>query len=199
MIRLVLAEDQSMLRGALGALLSLEDDFEIVATADDGDKALRHVQQYKPDILITDIEMPTLSGIEVAEHIARYKLGTKVVIVTTFGRFGYMARSRKAGVAGYLLKDAPSDQLVEIIRKVYTGGTYYAEDLAESQYQGDPLTNRDRRILRLVEKGLTNKEIGQALNLRPGTVRNYLSEALEKLDVSNRIEGFRMARENGWL
>lgn len=199
MIRLVLAEDQTMLRGALGALLSLEDDFEIVATADDGDKALRAVQQYKPDILITDIEMPTLTGIEVAEHIARHRLSTKVVIVTTFGRFGYMARARKAGVAGYLLKDAPSDQLVDTIRKVYMGGTHYAEDLTEPQLQEDPLTNRDRRILRLVEKGLTNKEIGQALNLRPGTVRNYLSEVMEKLEVSNRIEGFRLARENGWL
>ena len=199
MIRLVLAEDQSLLRGALGALLSLEDDFEIIAKADDGDKALRYVQQYKADILITDIEMPTLTGIEVAEHIARHNLKTKVIIVTTFGRFGYMARARKAGVAGYLLKDAPSDELVEVIRKVYAGGTHYTEDVIEPQQKEDPLTNRDRRILRLVEKGLTNKEIGQALNLRPGTVRNYLSEALEKLDVSNRIEGFRTARENGWL
>jgi len=200
MIRIVLAEDQTMLRGALRALLSLEDDFDILDCAEDGSKALRSVQQHKPDILITDIEMPGLSGIELAEHIKRHALKTKVIIVTTFGRMGYVERARKAGAAGYLLKDAPSDELVEIIRKVHAGGRYFAQEFeASDETDTDPLSNRDRRILRLVEQGLTNKEIGAELNLRPGTIRNYLSEALEKLDVSNRIEGFRKARKNGWL
>ena len=200
MIRLVLAEDQSLLRGALEALLSLENDFQILATAQDGQTALRYIQKHEPDILVTDIEMPSLSGIELAEHMARHKLSTRVVIITTFGKIGYVERAKKAGVCAYLLKDAPSDDLVAAIRKVSTGGTYYDPTLLRYEnFAQDPLSDRDRRILRLVEQGMTNKEIGEALNLKPGTVRNYLSEALEKLEVSNRIEGFRRARENGWL
>lgn len=200
MVRLVLAEDQSLLRGALEALLSLEEDFNIVGSAQDGEHALRLVQKHKPDILITDIEMPSLTGIDLAEKIQRHKLSTRVVIITTFGKAGYVKRAKKANVFAYLLKDAPSDELVNAIRQVSAGHRYYDENLLRYEDAADdPLSDRDRRILRLVEQGLTNKEIAKALNLKPGTVRNYLSDALDKLSVSNRIEGFRLAREKGWL
>ncbi len=200
MIRVVLAEDQAMLRGALTSLLSLESDIEIVAQADNGSAALRHVQRLKPDVLITDIEMPELTGLEIADHLKRHGPQTAVMIITTFARPGYLQRAVKCGVKGYMLKDAPSEDLANAVRKIARGGTAFERKLDEIKaLQTDPLSERDRKILRLVEAGKTNKEIALALNLSAGTVRNYLSEALEKLDVSNRIEGFRLARMNGWL
>lgn len=200
MIRVVLAEDQAMLRGALASLLSLETDIEIVAQADNGAAALRHVQRLKPDVLITDIEMPELTGIEIADHLKRHGPHTAVMIITTFTRPGYLQRAIKCGVRGYMLKDTPSGDLANAVRKIAAGGTAFENnsEILET-IQADPLSNRDRKILRLVEAGKTNKEIAQTLNLSAGTVRNYLSEALEKLGVSNRIEGFRVARINGWL
>jgi len=200
MIRVVLAEDQAMLRGALTSLLSLESDIEIVAQADNGSAALRHVQRLKPDVLITDIEMPELTGLEIADHLKRHGPQTAVMIITTFARPGYLQRAVKCGVKGYMLKDAPSEDLANAVRKIARGGTAFERKLDEIKaLQTDPLSERDRKILRLVEAGKTNKEIALALNLSAGTVRNYLSEALEKLGVSNRIEGFRLARMNGWL
>lgn len=200
MIRVVLAEDQAMLRGALASLLSLETDIEIVAQADNGAAALRHVQRLKPDVLITDIEMPELTGIEISDHLKRHGPRTAVMIITTFTRPGYLQRAINSGVQGYMLKDTPSGDLANAVRKIAAGGTAF-ENNSEilDTIQVDPLSNRDRKILRLVEAGKTNKEIAQTLNLSAGTVRNYLSEALEKLGVSNRIEGFRVARINGWL
>lgn len=200
MIRVVLAEDQAMLRGALASLLSLEEDIEIIAQADNGAAALRHVQRLKPDVLITDIEMPELTGIEIANHLRRHGPPTAVMIITTFTRPGYLQRAVKSGVRGYMLKDAPSEDLVNAIRKIAAGQTAFGTDLEIIEsFQPDPLSDRDRKILRLVEAGKSNKEIATSLNLSAGTVRNYLSEALEKLGVSNRIEGFRIARMNGWL
>lgn len=200
MIRVVLAEDQAMLRGALASLLSLEADIEIVAQADNGAAALRHVQRLKPDILITDIEMPELTGIEIADHLKRAGLRTAVIIITTFARPGYLQRAVKCGVRGYMLKDTPSGDLAAAVRTIAAGGTAFETNLdVLGTFQTDPLSDRDRKILRLVEAGKTNKEIASTMNLSAGTVRNYLSEALEKLEVSNRIEGFRVARSNGWL
>lgn len=200
MIRIVLAEDQTMLRGALSALLSLETDIEIIAQADNGADALRHVQRLKPDILITDIEMPQLSGIDIAGHIQRHGPPTAVMIITTFARPGYLQRAKKCGVHGYMLKDTPSAELAKAIRDIVAGGTAFDASLESlGSMDADPLSNRDRTILRLVEAGKSNKDIAQAMNLSAGTVRNYLSEVLDKLGVSNRIEGFRVARNNGWL
>jgi len=204
MIRILLAEDQSMLRSALAALLALEPDFEIVGEAENGADALRLIRKHDPDILISDIEMPELTGLELASRLSRDKVRTRVIIITTFARPGYIQRARSSGVKGYLLKDAPSVDLAAAVRTVANGGSAFITD--ESDYGAnkqalleDPLTDRDRRILRLVEKGETNKEIAVRLNLSPGTVRNYLNEATSKLGVTNRIMAFRKARENGWL
>lgn len=199
-IRIVIAEDQSLLRGALATLLSLEDDIEVIAEARDGEEALDLVKRLTPDVLVTDIEMPRLTGIELAERLGRENSATRVLIVTTFARPGYLQRARTAGVTGYILKDAPSDELADAVRKVSAGGLAIAADLAESAWTSpDPLTDRERQILRFVEAGKMNKQISVELNLSPGTVRNYLAEATQKLGATNRIEAFQIARENGWL
>ena len=200
MIRIVVAEDQSLLRGAIATLLSLEDDIEVLAQAADGAQALELVVQHKPDVLLTDIEMPKASGIEVASSLKALGLTTKVMIVTTFARPGYLERARAAGVLGYVLKDAPSESLATSLRKVFAGQLVIEQGLAESAWASpDPLSDRERDILRLAEKGKTNKEIGEILNLTAGTVRNYLAEATQKLGANNRIEASRTARDNGWL
>ncbi len=201
MIRILLAEDQSMLRSALAALLSLEDDLEVIGEAADGHDALRQVRMHQPDVLVSDIEMPGLTGLELAAQLVRDESPTRVLIITTFARHGYVQRARHLGVSGYLLKDAPSVELTAAIRAVAAGRKAYddAQLPEDSQLPLDPLSDRDRRILRFVEEGMSNKEIAAAMNLSPGTVRNYLNEATTKLGVSNRIEAFRRARENGWL
>lgn len=200
MIKIVLAEDQSMLRGALASLLALEKDFQIVGEATNGGEALRLIQKHDPDIVISDIEMPELTGLELAEKITRNKLRAKVIIITTFARPGYVQRARAIGVRGYLLKDAPSTDLSAMVRAVAYGETVFeSEESFGAHSFEDPLTDRDRRILRLVEEGKTNKEIATSLNLSPGTVRNYLNDATNKLGTSNRIEAFRKARDMGWL
>lgn len=201
MIRLVIAEDQTMVLGALARLLALEDDFDVVATADDGAKALAVVREHRPDILLTDIEMPHLTGIDVANALATEKSTTRVVIVTTFDRGGYLRRALDAGVRGYLLKDSPIEQLATAIRTVATGARSIAPELAAAAWEADtdPLSERERAILRLAEEGHSNKAIGRTLSLSPGTVRNYLAEAASKLGASSRIEASRIARENGWL
>jgi len=201
MIRIVIAEDQALVLGALAALLALESDIEVVARAGDGIAALEAVRKYKPDVLLSDIEMPGLSGLDVAEAIAREGLGTKVCIVTTFGRSGYLRRAMDAGVRGYLLKDAPSDLLAAAIRKVAAGGRAIAPELAEVAWDApsNPLSERERDVLRLADEGRSNKEIARLLDLSPGTVRNYLSEASAKLGAASRIEAGRVARDRGWL
>lgn len=200
MIRILLAEDQAMLRGALSALLSLESDLEVVGSAADGEAAWREVQRLKPDVLVTDIEMPGLTGLELAQRIARHELPIKVVIVTTFARAGFLRRALDAGVRGYLLKDAPAEQLAEAIRNVQRGGRAIDPQLAIDAWgEADPLSDRERQTLRLAGEGLSASEIAQQLNLSHGTVRNYLSEAIGKLGVGNRIEAYRLARQKGWL
>ena len=201
MIRLVIAEDQALVLGALATVLALEDDIEIAARAENGTSALEYVRQLKPDMLLSDIEMPGLSGLDVAEAIAREKLATKVFIVTTFGRAGYLRRAMDAGVRGYLLKDTPSDALAAAVRKIAAGGRVIAPELAELAWDApaNPLTERERDVLRLADEGRSNKEIARQLDLSPGTVRNYLSEASSKLNASSRIEAGRIARDLGWL
>lgn len=206
MIRVVVAEDQALVLDALvldalAALLALEDDIEIVGRARDGAAALDVVDALKPDVLVSDIEMPKLTGIEVAERLKASGSRTRVVIVTTFGRAGYLRRALDAGVRGYLLKDGPSAVLADAVRKVAAGGKAIAPELAEAVWDAapDPLTDRERSVLRMAEAGDSNKAIGEALGLSPGTVRNYLSEAAQKLGAGNRIEAGRIARSNGWL
>ena len=200
MIRILLAEDQAMVRGALSALLSLESDLDVVGAAADGEVAWREVQRLQPDVLVTDIEMPGLTGLELAQRIARHELPVKVVIVTTFARTGFLRRALDAGVRGYLLKDAPAEQLADAIRQIQRGGRAIDPQLAlEAWGEADPLSDRERQALRLAGEGLSAGEIAQKLNLSHGTVRNYLSEAIGKLGVGNRIEAYRLARQKGWL
>lgn len=200
MIRILIAEDQAMLRGALAALLGLESDLDVVGTAGDGESAWRELQRLDPDVLVTDIEMPGLTGLELAQRIQRQQLRTKVVIVTTFARGGFLRRALDAGVAGYLLKDAPAEQLAEALRQVQRGGRAIDPQLAlEAWGEADPLSDRERRVLRLAGEGLSAADIATRLRLSHGTVRNYLSEAIGKLGAGNRIEAYRLAREKGWL
>ena len=189
-----------MMLGALGVLLGLEDDLTVVGTAVDGDEALRLVESLTPDVLLTDIEMPGLTGLDVAAEIRRRGLPTRVVILTTFARSGYLRRALDAGAAGYLLKDAPSATLAEAIRAVHAGRRAIDPELAADAWgEADPLTDREREVLRLAGEGLANAEIAERLHLSDGTVRNYMSEAIGKLGVTNRTAAARLARERGWL
>jgi two-component system response regulator DesR len=200
MIRVLLAEDQAMVRGALTALLNLESDIEVLASAADGESAWRELQRLKPDVLVTDIEMPGLTGLEIAQRVRRHELPVKVIIVTTFARPGFLRRALDAGVGGYLLKDAPAENLAEALRTVHRGGRAIDPQLAlEAWSDADPLNDRERQVLRLAGEGHSASDIGTQLNLSHGTVRNYLSEAIGKLGATNRIEAYRLARQKGWL
>lgn len=201
MIRILIAEDHKLVLGALSALLRLEPDFEVVGSAADGREALALGEQLVPDIVLTDIEMPHMTGIELAQALAQRKLACKVVVVTTFARGGYLRRAMQAGVRGYLLKDAPVEALAQAIRAVHGGGRAIAPELAlESWNSGnDPLTERERQVLRLAGEGRSSGEIARQVHLSEGTVRNYLSEAISKLGAGNRVEAYRMARDAGWL
>jgi two-component system response regulator DesR len=200
MIRVLLAEDQAMVRGALSALLSLESDIEVLGSAPDGEAAWRELQRLKPDILVTDIEMPGLTGLELAQRVQRHELPIKVVILTTFARPGFLRRALDAGVCGYLLKDSPAEQLADAIRRVRHGGRAVDPQLAMDAWtESDPLNDRERQVLRLAGDGLSAGDIATLLNLSAGTVRNYLSEAIGKLGATNRIEASRLARQKGWL
>ncbi|HZH44889.1 MAG TPA: response regulator transcription factor [Lysobacter sp.] len=200
MIRVLLAEDQAMVRGALTALLNLESDIEVVAAAADGEAAWRELQRVGPDVLVTDIEMPGLTGLELAQRIQRHGLPVRVVIATTFARAGFLRRALDAGVSGYVLKDAPAEQLADAIRQVHRGGRAIDPQLAVDAWgEADPLNDRERQVLRLAGEGLSAGDIAARLHLSAGTVRNYLSEAIGKLGVSNRVEAYRLARQKGWL
>lgn len=200
-ISILVAEDQQMVLEAIAALLALEDDIEILAKAVNGDDALAEVRRLRPDILLTDVEMPGLSGIDLARAIREEALRTRTIVVTTFGRTGYLARARQAGVRGYLLKDAPFEELLCAIRTVAAGGEAVSPALAGAadEAEPDPLNDRERDVLRLAEQGLTNRDIASRLGLALGTIRNYLSEASAKLGARNRIDAYRIARHNGWL
>ena len=199
-IRTVLAEDQGMVLGAFASLLDLEPDIDVVATANDGESALDALAGHAPDILVTDIEMPGLSGLDVAAEVRRRRIATRVVIVTTFARSGYLRRALDAGVAGYVLKDAPVEQLADTLRRVHAGERVIAPELAIAAWDGeDPLTDREREVLRLAGDGRPNADVAAALHLAEGTVRNYLSSAIAKLGARNRTEAARLAADRGWL
>ncbi|MBG9792556.1 hypothetical protein ABD76_08625 [Paenibacillus dendritiformis] len=201
MIRIVIAEDQRMLRGALASLLDLEDDIEVVGQAGDGDEALELIARLEPDVCLMDIEMPAKSGLDVAEELKRQRLNCRVIILTTFGRPGYFERAVKAGVQGYLLKDEPSERLAEAIRNVVRGEREISPELAFAvvHEEDNPLTEREREILKLAAEGRTANEIASALYLSYGTVRNYLSSIMNKLEARTRIEAIENARSKGWL
>lgn len=200
MIRVVIAEDQSMILGALAALLDIEADIEVVGQARTGPEAVQLVAALKPDVLLTDIEMPDATGLDVAAELKRQGSRVRVIILTTFARPGYLRRALDVGASGYLLKDAPSAQLADAIRRVASGARAIDPTLAaEAWTEPDPLTDRERQVLRLADEGMTGEAIARALKLSEGTVRNYLSEAIGKLGAANRVEAARLARQKGWL
>lgn len=200
MIRVLLAEDQSMVLGALAALLELEPDIEVVGRAHDGREALALLETARPDVVLTDIEMPNLTGLELAAELKRRGSPARVVILTTFGRSGYLRRALDAGAAGYLLKDAPAEKLAEAVRRVHAGLRAIDPELAAAAWEeADPLTDRERQVLRLAAEGLPSARIAAELHLSEGTVRNYLSEVISKLGAENRVEAARIARQKGWL
>ncbi|MEU1076395.1 MULTISPECIES: response regulator transcription factor [unclassified Streptomyces] len=201
MIRLLLAEDQSMVREALAALLGLEPDFDVVAQVARGDEVLDAARACAPDVALLDIEMPGMTGIEAAALLHRELPELRIVILTTFGRPGYLRSAMESGAAAFLVKDAPAAQLAAAVRKVLAGErvidpTLAAAALAEG---ANPLTDRERDVLRAAANGATNAELARVLCLSQGTVRNYLSMAIQKLAARNRAEAVGIAREKGWL
>jgi two-component system response regulator DesR len=202
-IRVLLAEDQTMLRGALAALLDLEPDIAIVAQAANGHEALKLVRQHAPDVVVTDIEMPGRTGLELASDIQALAAAKppRVIILTTFARPGYLRRALDAGARGYLLKERPATELAEAIRKVHAGLRAIDPALVAEAWSADadPLSDRERQILQRAGDGRTSAEIAADLRLSEGTVRNYLSEAIAKLGAANRTDAARIARAKGWL
>ncbi|HKS77084.1 MAG TPA: response regulator transcription factor [Terriglobales bacterium] len=199
-IRVGIAEDQGMVLGALAALLEIEGDISVIFQARNGKEALAEVLAKKPEVFITDIEMPEMTGLDVAAELRRQKTGTRVIILTTFARGGYLRRALDAGASGYLLKDMRAEELAEAVRRVHQGLRVIDPELAaESWVEPDPLTDRERQVLRLAGDGMASSHIAIELNLSEGTVRNYLSEAISKLGAANRIEAARIARTKGWL
>jgi two-component system, NarL family, response regulator DesR len=200
-IRVLLAEDQAMVRGALSALLSLEDDIEIVAEASRGDEVLPAALDTRPDVALLDIEMPGGDGLAAATVLHERLPLCLVVILTTFGRSGYLRRAMESGAVGFLLKDAPASELAEAIRRAMKGERVVDAALAAAALsEGDnPLTEREREVLAASEGGATIEDISARLYLSEGTVRNYLSTAIKKLAARNRVEAARLAEKKGWL
>lgn len=199
-MRIIIAEDQGMLRGAISRLLALEDDIEIIGEADNGEQALKLVRKHAPDIIVLDIEMPLLSGLEVAEILKEEGNECRIVIVTTFARSGYYQRAIKAGVQGYLLKDAPVSELAEALRKINVGRRVFSPHLTFSmREETNPLSERESEVLLHLKLGHTVTEISKLIFLSPATIRNYISEILQKLEAKNRIDAVAIAQNKGWL
>ncbi|MCY8671669.1 response regulator transcription factor [Bacillus haynesii] len=200
MIRLFIAEDQRMLLSALGALLDLEEDMEVIGQATNGEEALTAILKLEPDVCLMDIEMPVKSGLEVAEELTNRGSRSKVIILTTFARPGYFERAVKSNVHGYLLKDGEIDDLADAIRKCTEGKRIFSPELTfDAIRKVNPLSEREQEILRLAALGKTTKEISEELFLSSGTVRNYISVMMQKLDAKNRMEAARIAEGKGWV
>ncbi|AXR44175.1 response regulator transcription factor [Pediococcus pentosaceus] len=201
MITLYLAEDQSMLNTALSQLLNLEDNLEVLGSATNGKHALAEIQRLQPDVAILDIEMPMMSGLEVAEVLHDKQLATKVIILTTFAQKTYFEKAVEVEVAGYLLKDSPSDDLIETINKVMMGRTVYDPELVVTALSSNknPLSEREMSVLKAAVSGDATKVMAQKLFLSEGTVRNYLSAIFSKLGVHNRLEAIEVAKKNKWI
>jgi two-component system, NarL family, response regulator DesR len=201
MTRVLIAEDQGMVRGALASLLSLEEDFEVVAQVSRGDEVLDAARSAQPDVALLDIEMPGASGLDAAVALRRALPGCRILILTTFGRPGYLRRAMEGGADGFLLKDAPASELAAAIRRAVAGERVVDPGLAAAALsQGDsPLTPREHEVLAASRGHATVAQLADALYLSPGTVRNHLSSAMQKLDARNRAEAVRVAEERGWL
>ncbi|BAH82014.1 DNA-binding response regulator [Streptococcus dysgalactiae subsp. dysgalactiae] len=198
-MKLLIAEDQVMLRDALKQLLLMEESVESVEAVGNGKEAQALLQKKAVDVVILDVEMPEMNGLEVLEWLKR-RSNTKVIIVTTFKRIGYFQRAVKAGVDAYVLKERSISELMKTIHTVLEGGKEYSPELMENLFVNpNPLTQQEMTILRLINQGKTSKEISQLLFLSSGTIRNYSSSIFDKLGVSNRIEAIRLANKNGWL
>ncbi len=200
-VRVLLAEDQAMVRGAIAALLTLEQDIEIVAEASRGDEIVASALESGPDVALLDVEMPGGDGLEAAVDLREKLPSCRVIILTTFGRAGYLKRAMENGAAGFLLKDAPSSELAKAIHRVMRGERVVDPDLAALALSaGDnPLTGREREVLAASEGGATIVDVAAMLYLSEGTVRNYLSTAIKKLGARNRVEAARLAERKGWL
>ena len=200
-IRVLLAEDQAMIREALAALLSFEDDIEVVAQVGRGDEVTQAALASKPDVALLDIEMPGMDGLTAAAALSQASPGTKIVILTTFGRPGYLRRAMEAGASGFVVKDSPADRLARTIRQVLSGQRVIDPELAAAALAegASPLTPRERDVLAASQDGATIAEIAAALYLSEGTVRNYLSACIQKTGARNRAEALRVAEERGWL
>jgi two-component system response regulator DesR len=200
-IRVLLAEDQTMLRGALAALLDLESDITVIAQAANGNEAFKLAHTHTPDVIVTDIEMPQKTGLELAADLNLTGSRARVIILTTFARPGYLRRALDAGAHGYLLKERPASELADAIRRVHSGLRAIDPALAAEAWTADPdpLSDRERQILQRAGDGRTSAEIATELRLSEGTVRNYLSEAIAKLGATNRTDAARIARTRGWL
>ncbi|NGN65686.1 response regulator transcription factor [Streptomyces sp. A7024] len=201
MIRVLLAEDQAMVREALAALLSLEDDLDVVAQVSRGDEVLEAARSAEPDVALLDIEMPGRTGLDAAAELRDALPGLKVVILTTFGRPGYLRRAMESGADAFLVKDAPAAELADAVRRVLRGERVIDPALAAAALAdgASPLTERERDVLRAAADGASNAEVAQALHLSHGTVRNYLSTAIQKTGARNRADAVRIARDKGWL
>ena len=201
MIRILMADDQHLVRGALAVLLGLEDDLEVVAQVSRGDEVVEAARQHQPDVALLDIEMPGLDGLAAAAALHQEVPSCRVLVLTTFGRSGYLRRAMEAGVLGFLVKDAPAEQLADAVRRVARGERVVDPVLAASTLAGgsSPLTARERDALVAGRDGATVADIATRLFLSEGTVRNYLSSAISKTGTRNRIEAVRLAEENGWL
>ena len=200
-IRVLLAEDQAMIREALAALLSFEDDIEVVAQVGRGDEVLKAANDTSPDVALLDIEMPGLDGLTAAAELKKRHPNTSIVILTTFGRPGYLRRAMESGVSGFIVKDSPADKLAQTIRQVKAGKKVIDPDLAAAALSegASPLSPRERDVLAASQDGATIAEIAAALYLSEGTVRNYLSSCIQKTGARNRAEALRVAEERGWL
>lgn len=200
-VRVLLAEDQAMVRGAIAALLALEEDIEIVGEASRGDEVVTLALESGPDVALLDVEMPGGDGLDAAASLRQELPSCRVIILTTFGRAGYLKRAMANGASGFLLKDAPSSELAEAIHKVMRGERVVDPDLAIMALSaGDnPLTEREREALAASEDGATIEDVAARLYLSEGTVRNYLSSAIKKLGKRNRVEAARLAQKRGWL
>jgi two-component system response regulator DesR len=203
MIKVLIAEDQSLVLGAMSALLELDGGFTVVKQCSDGQQVLDHLangpEELQPDIVLTDIEMPNVSGIQVAEAL-QGKADLRIVIMTTFAKAGYIRRAIDAGVKGFVLKEAPSDYLISSLKKVVQGERVIDSELALMALDDtDPLTQKERAALKLASEGLKTADIAERLFLSEGTVRNYLSEAIAKLNATNRVDASRIAQQKGWL
>ncbi|MGH3566730.1 MAG: response regulator [Pseudonocardia sp.] len=201
MIRLVLADDEQLTRGAVGALLGLEPDLQIVGEASTGDEAVTAIREHRPHVAVLDVEMPGRDGAEVAQWVAVNEPGTRCIILTRHARPGVLRRALAAGAAGFVAKSAPAAVLADVIRRVHRGGRYVDPDLAMTALMTEdcPLTDRELDVLRNVDAAGTAADIAHRVHLSPGTVRNYLSSAMQKLGAGTRLEAVQRARDNGWL